>query len=221
MKTIAIVGLGYVGLPLAVAFGKLVPTIGYDLSSQKIESYRKHIDPSGTVTGQHMRAAERLTFATDPGELASADFFIIAVPTPIDAARKPDFAPLIGASEIVGAHLKAGATVIYESTVYPGATEEVCIPILERVSALKWQRDFHVGYSPERINPGDKQHVLSNTVKVVAGDSPATLELVAALYEKVVAVGVHRVSSLKVAEAAKVIENTQRDLNIALMNELP
>ncbi len=220
MKTIAIVGLGYVGLPLAVAFGKLMPTIGYDLSSQKIEGYRKHIDPSGTVTGQDMRAAERLTFATDPGELAGADFFIIAVPTPIDAARKPDFAPLVRASEIVGAHLKAGATVIYESTVYPGATEEICIPILERVSALKWQCDFHVGYSPERINPGDKQHVLANTVKVVAGDSPATLERVAALYEKVVTVGVHKVSSLKVAEAAKVIENTQRDLNIALMNEL-
>jgi UDP-N-acetyl-D-glucosamine/UDP-N-acetyl-D-galactosamine dehydrogenase len=220
MQTIAIVGLGYVGLPLAVAFGKLMPTIGYDLSSRKIESYRKHIDPSGTVSGQDIRAAEWLTFATDPAELASADYVIVAVPTPIDAARKPDFAPLIHASEIVGAHLKAGATVIFESTVYPGATEEICIPILERVSAMKWQRDFHVGYSPERINPGDKQHVLSNTVKVVAADCPATLDHVAALYEKVVAAGVHRVSSIKVAEAAKVIENTQRDLNIALMNEL-
>jgi len=220
MEIIAIVGLGYVGLPLAVAFGKLAPTIGYDLSSRKIESYRKHIDPSGTVIGDDMRAATRLTFTTDPVELAHADFFIIAVPTPIDAARKPDFAPLIRASEDVGAHLKPGATVIYESTVYPGATEEICIPILERASGLKWQRDFHVGYSPERINPGDRQHVLSNTIKVVAGDSPATLERVAALYERVVTAGVHRVSSLKVAEAAKVIENTQRDLNIALMNEL-
>ncbi len=220
MEMVAIVGLGYVGLPLAVAFGTLMPTIAYDLSSQKIENYRRHFDASGTVTGDELRAAGRLTFTTDPAELAGADFLIIAVPTPIDAARKPDFAPLIRASEDVAAHLKPGATVIYESTVYPGATEEVCIPILERVSGLKWQRDFHVGYSPERINPGDRQHVLANTVKVVAGDSPATLERVAALYEKAVAAGVHRVSSIKVAEAAKVIENTQRDLNIALMNEL-
>jgi UDP-N-acetyl-D-glucosamine/UDP-N-acetyl-D-galactosamine dehydrogenase len=220
MEVIAVVGLGYVGLPLAVAFGKLMPTIGYDLSLHKIEQYRQHVDPSGTVSDSDMRAAARLTFTTDPAELARADCIIIAVPTPIDAARKPDFTPLIGASESVGAHLKPGATIIYESTVYPGATEEVCIPVLERVSGLKWQRDFHIGYSPERINPGDKQHTLTNTVKVVAADTPATLERVAALYEKVVAVGVHRVSSLKVAEAAKVIENTQRDLNIALMNEL-
>jgi len=220
MEVIAVVGLGYVGLPLAVAFGQLMPTIGYDLSRQKIENYRQHIDPSGTVVELDMRAAARLIFTTDPADLARADFIIIAVPTPIDAARNPDFAPLICASESVGAHLKPGATVIFESTVYPGATEEVCIPVLERVSGLKWQRDFHVGYSPERINPGDKQHTLANTIKVVAGDSPATLARVAALYEKVVAAGVHRVSSLKVAEAAKVIENTQRDLNIALMNEL-
>jgi UDP-N-acetyl-D-glucosamine/UDP-N-acetyl-D-galactosamine dehydrogenase len=220
MQTIAIVGLGYVGLPLAVAFGKLMPTIGYDLSEKKIESYRKHVDPGGTVPSEDLRAAAHLTFTADAAKLASADFFIVAVPTPIDVARKPDFAPLIRASEDVGAQLKAGATVVYESTVYPGATEEVCIPILERVSGLKWQRDFHVGYSPERINPGDRQHVLANTVKIVAGDSPATLERVAALYARVVAAGVHKVSSLKVAEAAKVIENTQRDLNIALMNEL-
>lgn len=220
MEVIAVVGLGYVGLPLAVAFGKLMPTIGYDLSMQKIDQYRKHIDPSGTVIDTDMRAATHLTFTTNPAELARADFIIIAVPTPIDDARKPDFTPLIDASKHVGAHLKLGATVIYESTVYPGATEEVCIPVLERVSGLKWQRDFHVGYSPERINPGDRQHTLTNTVKVVAADGPETLERVAALYEKVVAAGVHRVSSLKVAEAAKVIENTQRDLNIALMNEL-
>lgn len=220
MEVIAVVGLGYVGLPLAVAFGKLMPTIGYDLSLQKVDQYRQHIDPSGTVTDSDMRAAAHLSFTTDPSELARADFIIIAVPTPIDDARKPDFRPLIDASKSVGVHLKPGATVIYESTVYPGATEEVCIPVLERVSGLKWQRDFHVGYSPERINPGDRQHTLANTVKVVAADSPATLERVAALYEKVVAAGVHRVSSLKVAEAAKVIENTQRDLNIALMNEL-
>lgn len=220
MKVIAVVGLGYVGLPLAVAFGKLLPTIGYDLSAQKIEHYRQHLDPSGTVVEADMRAAEWLTFTTDAAELARADFIIVAVPTPIDSARKPDFTPLIQASESIGAHLKRGATVIFESTVYPGATEEVCIPVLERVSGLKWQRDFSVGYSPERINPGDRQHTLANTIKVVAGDSPETLDRVAALYEKIVTVGVHRVSSLKVAEAAKVIENTQRDLNIALMNEL-
>lgn len=220
MEVVAVIGLGYVGLPLAVAFGQLMPTIGYDLSAQKIESYNRHLDPSGTVAEQDMRAATKLSFTLDPAVLAGADIFIIAVPTPIDAARKPDFTSLVRASETVGAHLKPGATVIYESTVYPGATEEICIPVLERVSGLKWQHDFHIAYSPERINPGDRLHTLANTIKVVAGDSPDTLERVAALYEKVVAAGVHRVSSLKVAEAAKVIENTQRDLNIALMNEL-
>ena len=220
MEVVAVVGLGYVGLPLAVAFGQMMPTIGYDLSAQKVDYYRRHIDPSGTVTEPELRAAKKLTFTTDPAGLAPADFIIIAVPTPIDAARNPDFAPLIRASESVGARLKPGATIIYESTVYPGATEEICIPVLERVSGLRWQRDFSVGYSPERINPGDRQHRLANTVKVVAGDTPETLERVAALYEKVVVAGVHRASSLKVAEAAKVIENTQCDLNIALMNEL-
>jgi len=167
-----------------------------------------------------MREATKLTFTPDSAGLTGADLFIIAVPTPINAARKPDFTPLIRASEDVGRHLKQGATVVYESTVYPGATEEICIPVLERVSGLKWRQDFHIAYSPERINPGDRLHTLANTIKVVAGDSPDTLERVAALYEKVVTAGVHRVSSIKVAEAAKVIENTQRDLNIALMNEL-
>lgn len=220
MEIIAIVGLGYVGLPLAVAFGRAMPTIGYDLSALKIDACRKHFDPSGTVPSRDMRDAVNLTFTNDPARLAGADFYIIAVPTPIDGARKPDFTPLIRASEDVGRHLKRGATVVYESTVYPGATEEICIPVLERISGLKWQHDFHIAYSPERINPGDKLHTLTNTIKVVAGDTPDTLERVAALYEKVVAAGVHRVSSIKVAEAAKVIENTQRDLNIALMNEL-
>jgi UDP-N-acetyl-D-galactosamine dehydrogenase len=220
MDVIAVVGLGYVGLPLALAFGRLLPTIGYDLSSNKIENYRSHIDPSGTVSGEDLRAADKVTFTTDASELARANVIIIAVPTPIDAARKPDFAPLISASESAGRYMKPGATIIYESTVYPGATEEVCIPVLERISGMKWRRDFHVGYSPERINPGDRHHTLANTIKVVAGDSPECLERVAQLYEKVVSAGVHRVSSLKVAEAAKVIENTQRDLNIALMNEL-
>ncbi len=220
MKIVAVVGLGYVGLPLAVAFGKLGPTIGYDLSSSKLESYRRHIDPSGTVSAGELRSATQLRFSSQASDLAQADDIIIAVPTPIDAARHPDFGPLISASESVGANLKPGSTVIYESTVYPGATEEICIPVLERAPGLKWRQDFHIGYSPERINPGDQQHTLANTVKVVAGDSDATLVHVAALYEQVVPAGLHRVSSLKVAEAAKVIENTQRDLNIALMNEL-
>jgi UDP-N-acetyl-D-galactosamine dehydrogenase len=220
MDVIAVVGLGYVGLPLALAFGRLVPTIGYDLSSQKIENYRNHVDPSGTVSSDDLRAADQVSFTTDAAELGRANVIIVAVPTPIDAARKPDFAPLISASESAARYMKSGATIIYESTVYPGATEEVCIPVLERISGMKWKRDFHVGYSPERINPGDRHHTLANTVKVVAGDSPECLERVAQLYEKVVHAGVHRVSSLKVAEAAKVIENTQRDLNIALMNEL-
>jgi len=220
VEIIAIVGLGYVGLPLAVAFGKLIPTIGYDHSPSKVDACRKHIDPSGTVPSRDMREATKLTFTPDSAGLTGADLFIIAVPTPINAARKPDFTPLIRASEDVGRHLKQGATVVYESTVYPGATEEICIPVLERVSGLKWRQDFHIAYSPERINPGDRLHTLANTIKVVAGDSPDTLERVAALYEKVVTAGVHRVSSIKVAEAAKVIENTQRDLNIALMNEL-
>jgi UDP-N-acetyl-D-galactosamine dehydrogenase len=220
MNSIAIVGLGYVGLPLAVAFGKLMPTVGYDLAAGKIERYQSFSDPSGTVTESDMRAATHLRYTTEAADLAQASCIIIAVPTPIDAARKPDFGPLIRASESVGTHLKAGATVIYESTVYPGATEEVCIPVLERTSGLQWRRDFSVGYSPERINPGDQLHTLTNTIKVVAGDNPDTLQRVAALYERVVSAGVHRVSSIKVAEAAKVIENTQRDLNIALMNEL-
>jgi UDP-N-acetyl-D-galactosamine dehydrogenase len=220
MELIAVVGLGYVGLPLAVAFGKLMPTLGHDLSQAKVANFQNHTDPSGTVTAQDLRAAVHLNFSTNPADLAQANVIIIAVPTPIDAARKPDFAPLIRASQSVGAHLRPGSTVIYESTVYPGATEEVCIPVLERASGLQWRRDFNVAYSPERINPGDQQHTLANTVKVVAGDCPGTLARVAALYEKVVTAGVHRVSSLKVAEAAKVIENTQRDLNIALMNEL-
>ena len=220
MDVVAVVGLGYVGLPLAVAFGKIMPTIGYDLSLSKMDNYRQCKDPSGTVSGADLRAATQLSFTDEAAALAGANILIVAVPTPIDAARHPDFGPLINASESIGAHLKPGDLVIYESTVYPGATEEVCIPVLERLSGLRWKRDFHVGYSPERINPGDKHHTLTNTVKVVAGDDPATLERVATLYESIVTAGVHRVSSLKVAEAAKVIENTQRDLNIALMNEL-
>jgi len=220
MNTVAVVGLGYVGLPLAVEFGKQFRTIGFDLSEQKVESYRQGIDPSGEIPAIEFRAATQLEFSTNPVQLSLADFIIVAVPTPVDSAQQPDFSPLIAASKSVGVHMKQGVIVIYESTVYPGATEEICIPVLEQHSGMKWQRDFHVGYSPERINPGDREHGLCNVVKVVAGDNPATLEAVANLYLSVVTAGVHRVSSIKVAEAAKVIENTQRDLNIALMNEL-
>ena len=220
MTTIAIIGLGYVGLPLAVEFGKRFDTIGYDLSEAKILSYRNHCDPTGEVSTEDMRAATRLSVTTDPEQLGRADFIVIAVPTPVDAAHQPDFAPLVGASVTAGRHMRRGATVIYESTVYPGATEEICIPVLERESGLKWRQDFHVGYSPERVNPGDKVHTVKTVVKVVSGDDADTLERVARLYEAIITAGVHRATSIKVAEAAKVIENTQRDLNIALMNEL-
>jgi UDP-N-acetyl-D-glucosamine/UDP-N-acetyl-D-galactosamine dehydrogenase len=220
MTTIAVVGLGYVGLPLAVEFGKRFETIGFDLSKSKIESYRKHVDPTGEVSGDDLRAAKRLEVTNDPSALKRADFVVVAVPTPIDSAHQPDFTPLVGASESVGKNLRKGAVVVYESTVYPGATEEVCIPILERLSGLKWKTDFFVGYSPERINPGDKEHTLTRITKVVSGDTPQTLDKVAEVYGSIITAGVYRASSIKVAEAAKVIENTQRDLNIALMNEL-
>ncbi len=220
MDTIAIVGLGYVGLPLAVEFGKKFKTIGFDLSSEKIDSYKRYIDPAGEVSEEDLRAASNLTVTTYPAVLSEAHFIIIAVPTPVNQAHQPDFGPLIAASSTVGRHMRSGATVIYESTVYPGATEEICIPLLEQHSGLKWKEGFHVGYSPERINPGDKVHGLTKVVKVVSGDAPETAEKVAALYESIVTAGVYRASSIKVAEAAKVIENTQRDLNIALMNEL-
>ena len=220
MTTIAVVGLGYVGLPLAVEFGKQHPTIGFDLSAAKVEAYRRHVDPTGEVSTAELKAAAQLRVTTDPAALKDADFVIVAVPTPIDAAHQPDFGPLLGASAAVGRNLKRGATIVYESTVYPGATEEICIPVVEQHSGMKWRQDFFVGYSPERINPGDREHTLTRIVKVVSGDTPETLERVARVYASVVTAGVHRASSIKVAEAAKVIENTQRDLNIALMNEL-
>jgi UDP-N-acetyl-D-galactosamine dehydrogenase len=217
---VAVIGLGYVGLPLAVEFGKKYKTIGYDLAEAKIANYKNYCDPTGEVSGKDLHAAIYLEVTTDPSRLASADFLIVSVPTPVDEAHIPDFSPLEGSSTTVGKYMKLGATVIYESTVYPGATEEVCIPILERESGRKWKRDFHVGYSPERVNPGDKERTITKIVKVVSGDDEATLQAVGDLYESVITVGVHRASSIKVAEAAKVIENTQRDLNIALINEL-
>jgi UDP-N-acetyl-D-glucosamine/UDP-N-acetyl-D-galactosamine dehydrogenase len=220
MTTVAVVGLGYVGLPLAIEFGKKYRTIGFDLSQEKVDAYRRKVDPTGEVVAEEFKAAAKLEVTTNPRSLREADFIIVAVPTPVDEAHNPDFSPLVGASTSVGQNLSRGATVVFESTVYPGATEEICIPVLEKHSGLKWQQDFFVGYSPERINPGDKQHTLTKIVKVVSGDSPKTLERVAEVYGSVVSAGVHRASSIKVAEAAKVIENTQRDLNIALVNEL-
>jgi UDP-N-acetyl-D-galactosamine dehydrogenase len=217
---VAVVGLGYVGLPVALAFGRRFRTIGYDLSEAKIAAYRLGVDPTGELDEAAFRAASKAMFASDPAALREADLVVVAVPTPVGDAHQPDFAPLVAASATVGANLKPGAIVVYESTVYPGATEEVCVPVLEEHSRRKWRRDFHVGYSPERINPGDAQHRLETIVKVVAGDDAPTLERVAELYGAIVPAGVHRVSSIRVAEAAKVIENTQRDLNIALMNEL-
>jgi UDP-N-acetyl-D-glucosamine/UDP-N-acetyl-D-galactosamine dehydrogenase len=220
MSTIAVVGLGYVGLPLAVEFGKHYPTIGFDLSAEKIAAYLRHVDPTGEVSSETLKAAAHLRPTTDPAALRDADFIVVAVPTPVDAAHIPDLSPLVGASTAVGQNLKPGATIVFESTVYPGATEEVCIPIIERCSGLKWKSGFFVGYSPERINPGDKEHTLTTIVKVVSGDTPQTLEHVASVYGSIIKAGVYRASSIRVAEAAKVIENTQRDLNIALVNEL-
>jgi UDP-N-acetyl-D-galactosamine dehydrogenase len=220
LPTVAIVGLGYVGLPVAVAFGKQRSTIGYDLSSKKVWRLKQLHDATGEVPSEELQAARHLMVTDEPEHIRKADFVIIAVPTPVNDARQPDFTPLESASRLVGKNLKAGATVVYESTVYPGTTEEICVPILERCSGMRWKQDFHVGYSPERINPGDREHTFSKIMKVVSGDDAATLEKVADLYGLVVKGGVYRASSIKVAEAAKVIENTQRDLNIAFVNEL-
>ena len=220
MTVVAVIGLGYVGLPLVVEFGKHFRTIGFDIAVSKVESCLKGVDPSRELTDDEMRASPHAAYTADPSMLAEADMIVVAVPTPVDNAHIPDFRPLIGSSTSVGRHMKKGAIVVYESTVYPGATEEVCIPVLERESGFKWKQDFFVGYSPERINPGDKEHTLTKILKIVSGDTPQTLDKVAKLYETIIVPGVHRASSIKVAEAAKVIENTQRDLNISLMNEL-
>lgn len=218
--TIAVIGLGYVGLPLAITFGKKFPTIGFDIKEQAIESYKKCHDPNCEVPEDGFKAAKNIIFTADPADITQADYCIVAVPTPIDSARQPDLAPLKGASSIVGQNMKKGTIVIFESTVYPGTTEDVCVPILEEESGLKWKDDFFVGYSPERINPGDKEHTLTKITKVVSGDTEETLDKVAELYDVIIDAGVYRAASVKEAEAAKVIENTQRDLNIALMNEL-
>ncbi|MBV5347678.1 nucleotide sugar dehydrogenase [bacterium] len=220
MSVVGVIGLGYVGLPLVVEFGKHFKTIGFDISVPKVESCQRGVDPSREMADADLAAATHAIYTADPALLAEADIIIIAVPTPVDNAHIPDFRPLVGSSISAGRHMKKGAIVVYESTVYPGATEEVCIPVLERESGLKWKQDFFVGYSPERINPGDKEHTLTKILKIVSGDTPDTLDKVAKLYETIIIPGVHRASSIKTAEAAKVIENTQRDLNISLMNEL-
>ena len=218
--TIAIVGLGYVGLPLAVAFSRHHDTIGYDTEQNTINALKQHRDPSGSFDPGVLQSLQRLRFTSDARHIGSADYVIVCVPTPVDQVNMPDLDALRAASTTIGKHMQRGVTVIYESTVYPGATETVCIPILERTAGMQWPRDFRVGYSPERINPGDSEHVLENVVKVVAGDGPDTLAACAELYETIIPAGVHRARSIMVAETAKLIENSQRDLNIALMNEL-
>jgi len=219
-RVIGVVGLGYVGLPLAIEFGKKFSTIGFDLKHDAIVSYKNGIDPSGEVANEDFVAAHNLEFTEKPDMLSSADYIIVAVPTPIDSAKQPDLRPVISASETVGSFMKKGSVVIFESTVYPGVTEEICVPILEKASGLQWKQDFYVGYSPERINPGDKERTLTKIVKVVSGDTKQTLENVSELYGEIIDAGIYPTSSIKEAEAAKVIENTQRDLNIALINEL-
>lgn len=219
-EIIAVIGLGYVGLPLAIEFGKKFKTIGFDLSEQKVANYKKHIDTMGEVDAAGFAAAVHFEPTTDASRLKEADCVIVAVPTPIGRDRRPDLSPVESAATIVGRNLKPGAVVVFESTVYPGVTEEVCVPILERESGLTWKRDFFVGYSPERINPGDREHTLTRITKVVSGDCPETLDRVSKLYGSIIEAGVYPTATIKEAEAAKVIENTQRDLNIALMNEL-
>ena len=214
---VAVIGLGYVGLPLAVEFGRHLRTVGYDLDKRRVEVLAAGADSTGEIldfTGSRAR------YTIDPRAIADADYIIVAVPTPVAGANRPDLRPLRDASKTVGQHMKPGATVIFESTVYPGATEEICIPVLERASGLRWRQDFHVAYSPERVSPGDPERDLRSVRKIVAGDSPETAERVCALYSRIVSAGVYHAPSIKVAEAAKVLENTQRDLNIALMNEV-
>jgi len=217
---IAIIGLGYVGIQLAVGLGRKHSVIGLDLDAKKVADYQAGLDSTGEVSETELRAADHLVFTTEPSDLQGCEVFIVAVPTPVDSACKPDFDPLLSASRTVGSVMGSGSTVVYESTVYPGATEEVCVPELESVSGLTWKKDFSVGYSPERINPGDPEHTLATITKVVSADNEETLDMLAQLYGEVVSAGIHRAPSIRVAEAAKVIENTQRDLNIALVNEL-
>lgn len=218
-RSIGIVGLGYVGLPVAVEFGMNKQVVGFDINESRLNELKDGLDQTNEVDSEHLKKSE-VVYTNEISKLSECDFIIVAVPTPVDDSKKPDLTPLLRASETVGKALKKGTIVVYESTVYPGATEEDCVPVLEKFSGLKCGEDFFVGYSPERINPGDKVHTFKSIVKVVSGQTPEVLEIVAEVYESVVTAGVHKASSIKVAEAAKVIENTQRDVNIALMNEL-
>lgn len=217
--TISVIGLGYVGLPLAVELAKYFAVSGFDINEKRIGILKKGKDPNGEVSDEELKKST-LTYSSDPVIIKEADFVIVAVPTPIDTHKIPDLTPVIKASETVGKNLKKGAIVVYESTVYPGVTEDECVLVLERESGMRWKKDFFIGYSPERINPGDKVHTFANITKIVSGDTPDTLEKVAFVYGTAVKAGIHKAASIKVAEAAKVIENTQRDINIALMNEL-
>ncbi|MEE9327316.1 MAG: Vi polysaccharide biosynthesis UDP-N-acetylglucosamine C-6 dehydrogenase TviB [Cocleimonas sp.] len=217
---IAIVGLGYVGLPLAIEFGKIIPTIGFDINQPRVEELKSGKDSTLEVDSDEMAEATKISYTSTLDDISNCNVFIVTVPTPIDKYNRPDLTPLEKSSESVGTILKKGDIVIYESTVYPGATEEVCIPLLEKYSGLKFNEDFFAGYSPERINPGDKEHRLPTIKKVTSGSTPEIAEFVDQLYKKIITAGTHKASTIKVAEAAKVIENTQRDLNIALINEL-
>jgi UDP-N-acetyl-D-glucosamine/UDP-N-acetyl-D-galactosamine dehydrogenase len=220
LDKIAIIGLGYVGLPLAVEFGKILPTVGFDINKKRITDLEKGIDYTKEVDTTELQNSQKLTFVSDSSLLTDVNIFIVTVPTPIDKHNNPDLTPLIKASETIGKILKKGDIVIYESTVFPGCTEEVCVPILEKFSGLKFNSDFHCGYSPERINPGDKTHRLPTIKKVTSGSTPEIATIVDVLYNKIITAGTYKASSIKVAEAAKVIENSQRDLNIAFVNEL-
>ena len=217
---VAVIGLGYVGLPLAVGFGRKLPTLGFDINGARIAELRDGRDHTLEVAPDELKASAQLRFSADAADLAACNVFVVTVPTPIDDAKRPDLRPLESASRTVGKAIRRGGVVVFESTVYPGATEEVCVPIIERESGLKYNVDFYAGYSPERINPGDKQHRLETILKVTSGSTPETADFVDSLYRQVVTAGTHKASSIRVAEAAKVIENTQRDLNIALINEL-
>ena len=217
---IAIIGLGYVGLPLAVEFGKQLPVVGFDIQQKRIQELQSGHDHTLEVSSEELKQATQLTYSANLDDLRSCNFFIVTVPTPIDEFKQPDLTPLIKASTSIGKVLKKGDVVVYESTVYPGATEEACIPVLEQVSGLKFNQDFFAGYSPERINPGDKLHRVTNILKVTSGSTPEVADFVDAVYQLIVTAGTHKAPSIKVAEAAKVIENTQRDVNIALVNEL-
>ncbi len=217
---IGVLGLGYVGLPLAVEFGKKMPTIGLDINAARVEELKSGRDSSLEVDPDELKTATLLTYTADPQALVDCNLYVVTVPTPIDEHKQPDLSPLIGASRMLGTLLRAGDVAVFESTVYPGATEEVCVPIMEEISGLKFNKDFFVGYSPERINPGDKEHRLTTIKKITSGSTPEVAEFVDALYRSIIVAGTHKASSIRVAEAAKVIENTQRDVNIALINEL-